>query len=105
MTDTNRTVKDLEWDLIVREYKTSGLSVKRWCQNKGFRPSQLYWQIRKRQNKDLKAQEVQWISLRSETPAEKSTIKVKIGSAEIIVSNGFSSSLFTEVVKSLTALC
>jgi len=109
MTNANRDANSREWDSLIKEYLESGLSAAKWCQNKGYSKSQLYWQLRKRKNSNLKSQSVQWISLKSELKGEpkdeQSYIKVKIGHAEIIVSDRYNNSLFSEVAKALIALC
>ncbi len=105
MTNASREVNSQEWESLIKEYLESGLSAARWCQDKGYSKSKLYWQLRKRRCSNSKSQGVQWISLKSEPEDERSDIKVKIGHAEIIVSDRFNNSLFSEVAKALIALC
>jgi len=105
MANTNRNVNNQEWDSLIKEYQESGLSLAKWCQDKGYSKSKLYWQLRKRRNSNSKSQSVQWMSLKSEPKDERSDIKVKIGHAEIIVSDRINNSLFSEVAKALIALC
>jgi len=38
MTNTNRNVNNQEWDSLIKEYQESGLSLAKWCQDKGYRP-------------------------------------------------------------------
>ena len=105
MTKTNRNVSIREWDCLIKEYCESGLSAARWCRDKGYSKSQLYWQLRKRRISNPKSQSIQWVSLKSEPKNEQNYIKVKIGCAEIIVHDSFNNSLFSEVAKALIALC
>jgi transposase-like protein len=107
MTNTDRDVNSQERYSLIKEYLESGLSVARWCQDKGYSKSKLYWQLRKRRNNNdnSKSQSVQFISLKAEPKDEQSHIKVKIGRAEIVVSDRFDNSLFREVAKALIALC
>jgi transposase-like protein len=105
MTSTNRDVNSQEWDSLIKEYLESGLSVAQWCQGRGFSKSKLYRQLRKRRNNNTKSQSVQFISLKAEPEDERSHIKVKIGRAEILVSDRFDNSLFREVAKALITLC
>jgi|GEM_PF-2190819 len=78
MTNARRDVNSQEWDSLIKEYLESELSAAKWCQNKGYSKSQLYWQLRKRKNSNLKSQSVQWISLKSELEDERNNINVKI---------------------------
>ena len=105
MTKTNRDINSQEWDFLIKEYCESGLSAARWCQDKGYSKSQLYWQLRKRRSSNPKSQSIQWVSLKSEPKNEQNYIKVKIGCAEITVYDSFNNSLFNEVAKALIAIC
>jgi transposase-like protein len=78
MPNTNRDVNSQEWDSLIKEYLERGLSVARWCQDKGYSKSKLYWQLRRRRNNNnTKSQSVQFISLKAEPEDEQSHIKVK----------------------------
>lgn len=106
MAVKRKEAKRLEWDALIKEYKASGLSAEKWCYGKGYRKSQLYWQIRKRRDSEEPGEPAtQWISLMAESAVEVSGIKVKIGSAEIIIVNGFDAELLCEVIRALKNVC
>lgn len=103
-----KKLSSAEWDSLIQDYYTSGLSVPKWCNSHGFKTTQLRWQITKRQKKKNNEQNIQWVPLHAGTSdhtASLSSITVKIGSAEISVSDGFNKELFTDVVHSLMKLC
>ena len=104
MSDIPTKLSSQEWDDIIEKYRNSELSVVKWCEIHGFKPHQLRWQIKKRQKSNLNEQAIQWVPLSSTSISSKS-ISVKIGNAEITVSEGFNKHLFAEVVHSLLALC
>ena len=105
MTDNTNKLSSNKWDFLIQEYQTSGLSVMQFCQKKELQVPQLRWQIRKRQIKSKKSQSIQWMPLSVGSPKITSSIIVKIGSAEISVTNGFNKELFTEVIQSLLSIC
>ncbi|TCS84486.1 IS66 family insertion sequence element accessory protein TnpA [Tepidibacillus fermentans] len=106
MSDTPTKLSFQEWDELIEKYRNSGLSVIKWCEIHGFKPHQLRWQIKKRQKLNKNEQTIQWVPLHS-SPIESSSrsISVKIGHAEITVSEGFNKELFAEVVYSLLSIC
>ena len=105
MTDNTNKLSSSEWDSLIQEYQTSGLSVIQFSQKKELQVPQLRWQIRKRQIKDKKSQSIQWMPLQASSPGLTSPIIVKIGTAEISVTNGFNKEVFTEVIQSLLSIC
>lgn len=105
MTDMDRKTSSLEWDSLILEYRASGLSALRWCQEKGLKVSQLRWQISKRQKINKNKQSIQWIPLQTGCTGPRPSITAKIGNVEISVSEGFNKELFAEVIQSLLVLC
>jgi len=108
LSKVTKKLSSTEWDSLIQEYYTSGLSVPKWCNSHGFKTTQLRWQITKRQKKNNNEQNIQWVPLHTspfDRNAPLSSITVKIGSAEISVSDGFNKELFTEVVHSLMNIC
>lgn len=95
---------NLDWDLLIQDYHASGLSAAKWSQKHGIKVHKLRWQISKRQ-KTNKEQSVQWVSLQSNPTVPAKIIIVKIGNAEILVSEGFNKELFSEVASTLITLC
>ncbi|MDO6355723.1 hypothetical protein Q3V94_11720 [Caloramator sp. CAR-1] len=55
--------------------------------------------------KTFNNEEIQWVQLKENPVSISNTITVKIGNAEIVVSEGFNVELFSEVAKTLSSLC
>lgn len=104
MTDDNKKAL-LDWDALIQDYCTSGLTDAVWCQEHGVKIHQLRWQITKRQKLNKKSQSIQWVSLQVNSSVPAASITVKIGSVEVAVTEGFNKGLFAEVVHSLLTLC
>ena len=107
LLSTTKRLSSKEWDNLIQDYRTSGLNASQWCETHGFKIHQLRWQINKRQKLNkIEQNTTQWIPLHTSSSSIPSpSITVKIGSAEIAVSDGFNKELFAEVVHSLLTLC
>ncbi|MDA8221428.1 MAG: hypothetical protein M0Z35_06860 [Desulfitobacterium hafniense] len=105
MTGVTQKLSSLEWDSLIQDYRASGLSAEKWCQEKELEVSKLRWQIRKRQKINKKNQSIQWVPLQADLTGSSPSITVTIGKAEISVSEGFNKQLLAEVVQSLLILC
>jgi N-acetylneuraminic acid mutarotase len=106
MSDVTRRLSPGEWDELIQNYRSSGLTAAQWCEAHGFKVHQLRWQINKRQKLNKDEQTIQWVPLPTDSATSLSpSITVKIGNAEISVSGGFNKELFAEVVHSLLTLC
>jgi len=105
MSDMIKKLSINEWDALINDYRTSGLAAAQWCEKQGLKVHQLHFQINKRKKQKRNDQNIQWIPLHSNSIDSSSAITVKIGNAEILVSDGFNKKLFTEVVNSLQVLC
>lgn len=107
MTDAKRKLSSHEWDQLIESYHSSGITAAKWCEDHGVKVNQLRWQITKRQKLNKNNPSINWVSLHTSSVAYHvpSSITVKIGNAEISVSDGFNKELFAEVVHSLLTLC
>ena len=106
LSAVSKRMSPYEWDNLIQDYRTSGLTAAQWCETHGFKIHQLRWQMTKRQKLHKNEQNTtQWIPLYSSSSMPSPSITVKIGNAEITVSDGFNKELFAEVVHSLLALC
>jgi hypothetical protein len=97
-----------EWQQIINEYRSSGLSALVWCQQKKISVHKLRYWIREFNNTESQGEAAQqrWVSFQaSPNTMVQSVITVKIGNAEVSVSEGFNKELFSEVVLSLLSLC
>ncbi len=106
MAEVTKRLSTQVWDELIQNYRASGLTAAQWCETNGFKINQLRWQITKRQKLNMNDQTIKWMPLQTDSiPSESSSITVKIGKAEISVSEGFNKGLFAEVVHSLLTLC
>ena len=51
MTKRHPRRTDEEWRTLIQECRTSGLTDKHWCQNHNIQPSNLYYHIRRLEEK------------------------------------------------------
>lgn len=97
---------DRNWIDLIQDYKSSGLTAAKWCEEKGFRVHILRYQINKL-NKEKKkvSNETQWASvipanLRINEPGAE-PLKVIIGQSTIEITAGFDPDTFKAIVKVL----
>lgn len=102
----------LKWDKLIEEYRTSGKSAEKWCEEQGFKVHQLRFQIskRSRMKKDIKSTKVSFLPVEvipeSDECLDYSTsISLKVGKIEICISENFNPNLLAEVIKTLQPLC
>jgi hypothetical protein len=99
-----------EWhDRIIR-YINSGQSMKKWCEENGFRVHQLqYWVAKNKENKDNQANDTKWVSvgLNEATPqiSKNDVIKLMVGKFEVNVQSNFNSTDMKQLLKVLIELC
>lgn len=92
------------WNDLIQDYKSSGLTAAKWCKEQGFKVHILRYQINKL-NKEKKASKTQWASvipanLRINEPGAE-PLKVIIGQSTIEVTAGFDPDTFKAIVKVL----
>jgi len=106
MAEVTRRLSPQEWDELIQNYRSSELTAAQWCGTHGFKIHQLRWQITKRQKLNKNDEKIKWVPIPTDfTSSVSPSITVKIGNAEISVSEGFNKGLFAEVVHSLLTLC
>lgn len=98
MADAISNISISEWDFLIQDYRKSGLSAPYWCEKHNLKDSKPYWQIRKRKKKNKEKKNIQWVTLEEKVTVTGPSITVKIGKAEIIVTEGFDKKMFAEVV-------
>jgi len=82
----DRKEKQQLWDQNIQAQKQSGLSQKQWCQEKDISYHTFkYWKQRtKISSQQPSVQETSWVSLKkTEHKENKSTFKMRIGNADI----------------------
>ena len=111
MANTTYLKSSLNWDKLIGEYRTSGKTAEKWCDERGFKVHQLRFQIYKR-NKAEKEISTNLLFLPVEIIPEtdkiqetSATILLKVGKIEICISENFNPNLLAEVIKTLQPLC
>jgi lambda repressor-like predicted transcriptional regulator len=92
-----------EWEARIEEYRASGLSVRKWCEESGVSPHKLrYWLERSRQWKE----EINWSRVEiCDSEICEGGLSVRIGAARIEVHEGFNHALLCEVLHVVMSTC
>lgn len=96
-----------EWQARVAEFRASDQSVAAWTKEHGIKAHQLYYWLKRLAPTNETERATQWLSVSvspGSTPVSN-RIHVQVGKAVVEVQPGFDTVLFTEVVRSLVALC
>lgn len=100
-----KTQLQQEWETRIRDFKTSGLSVKDWCATHEVKPHQLrYWLQKEKANKESSTG-TQWLPVEIAQETCSDFLIVKVGSVGIEVTPGFNPKLLSQVVRTLMELC
>lgn len=89
------------WAVRVEEFKASGQSISAWSIERGIKPGQLGYWLRKDKAPEEKTQ---WVPLDLGESTENS-VTVRVGQVGIEVRPGFDPNLLLSVVRTLVALC
>lgn len=99
------------WEKRFEEYKTSGLSGKRWCKEQGKKQGfseYQFWYWKKRLEKNTEEDKITstWVPVMMEDPIQQTTtLTVRIGILEIEIKSGYDPKLLQDVVRTLASLC
>ncbi|QVK16922.1 IS66 family insertion sequence element accessory protein TnpB [Mycoplasmatota bacterium] len=97
-----------EWKERIEEYQKSGLSKSKWCRENGYKLHQLLYWIKKNNQNENQAQEINWIPIPVNHEMvemnEEKCITIKIGKCNIKVEPGFNGNHLKDVVKVLSEL-
>lgn len=94
------------WKSRIADYRSSGLSISKWCAAHQVNRHQFYYWKRKLTNSVYTAP--QWVTVTVDPqPADKNepSLLVKVGSAVIEVKPGYNRALLSDVVRTLQTLC
>ena len=98
MTNEARAELRKAWEARVAEFRASGLSVPKWCEQHGLKPNQLrYWL--KKFSREQERPQVQWLPLDLSEPA---AIAIRVEKAVIEVQPDFDPELLLRVVRTLS---
>ena len=100
----------LEWQDRVKDFRNSGLSMKKWSDQQGVKVHQLqYWCAKYPVEEVDSSPKQKWASvnlINEKQPIIKSSnLKLSIGKCTIEINSGFDSSLLLEVIKVLSETC
>lgn len=98
------------WADRIEDYRSSGLTAVKWCEERGLSVHTLRYRINKfNKEKKQESKEVHWKAVLPEKPKvyEKtvSSLRVTIGNSTIEVAEGFDPNTFKEVVRILSQKC
>ncbi len=104
MIKVERQQQCQEWEVRVASYRSSDLSMQKWCAVNGVKPHQLEYRLRKERTAFMdNAPPVTW--LRASVSERDSGLAVRVGGAVIEVRPGFDADLLSSVVRALSAVC
>lgn len=98
-----------QWEQLISDYRSSGMTGKAWCKEKGIKESTLYYWIKRAKNKSSKTESnTKWASLSltegfRKTSAAAITIKLRDFSLEI--EPGFDKAALVDVLSIVMQLC
>lgn len=104
----------LEWKTRINDFKTSNLSMKKWCDKNGVKVHQLQYWLKKYQNNDSNnISSNKWIEAsindNQDTTVMKDTqdnlLIIKVGKFEVNIKSNIDSIQLKEVIKVLIDLC
>lgn len=97
-----KTFTEDEWLDLLAEWEQSGEIGAAWCRKKNISYHRFgYWKRRLLGNPEKKAENQEFIEI---SPAASSSLKLEVNGVSIEITEGFSSSLLQETVRSLKQL-
>lgn len=103
----------IQWEQKVRDYRQSGLSLLKWCQQTGVNPNTMRKWVgafsSRHQQKESDG-ELKWLPviINEDSSSVKSTpseLLIEIGKAHVVVKQGFDADLLRDIVRVLVAIC
>jgi hypothetical protein len=97
------------WQARVSAYRASGQNASEWCVAQQLTTRQLWYWLRKfKQTDALATPPSRWVTIsvdKQQPELTETTLIVKVGSAAIEVRPGYNSTLLSDIVKTLQAIC
>jgi len=96
-----------DWELRIADYKASGLTQIKWCEENNLKLHQFKYWFYKIEKKKTSVPKSNWVSVTLDESNQdiRETLKIKIGQASIEVKSGFNPSLLADVIKVLKTVC
>ncbi len=104
----NNVEKREMWEERIKEYRSSGQSASKWCEEKEYKLSRLrYWIHKFNKEKAANDPVPKWASVEVKNPvmAQVHPIKITIGKSSIEVNSGFDPATFEKVIRILSQEC
>jgi len=109
MTKAEQQQRRQEWEKRIAKYRSSGQSVREWCEVSGVKPERLRNWLRRKKAGSTETESTTWLQavVSGPTPAEENEpgLLVKVGKASIEVKPGFDPELLSTVVRVLSGIC
>lgn len=100
---SNKQKQEL-WSERIKNFHSSGLSRKAWCEQEDFNVGQLGYWIGKLAAATDAPSNSRWVNLEAIAPSG-SGISLRIGNVILEVERGFDQQVLADVVRSLIAVC
>jgi hypothetical protein len=102
-----RAERQQEWEIRIAAYRTSGLSVQKWCVANGLQPYQLWYWLRRNSPETTSpaVKSTRWLPVEMTPVDHDDALVIRIGTASIEVRPGFDPALLSGVVRALSGLC
>jgi hypothetical protein len=91
------------WEQRIEDFRASGLSGPKWCEQHGFKLRQLRYWVAKCKAPDATASSPVWVAVSDPSTAVGPRLTIRIGTAEITVESGFNPTLLQSVVRTLAS--
>ncbi len=92
------------WAQRMEDFRASGQTVTRWCEDHDIHPNQLrYWLLKSRAKEQPGT--TRWLPVTMDPGGESSPITLRVGKTAIEVRPGFDRGLLQELVATLEELC
>jgi TusA-related sulfurtransferase len=89
-----------EWVEVIEECQSSGNSIKSWCEQNGVKySSYLYWA------RKVKGEKREWAKVNISAAKDSKEIKINCNKWTIIIEEGVSIGLLTDVLKAVDSVC
>lgn len=103
VTKAERQQQRQEWEVRVASYRSSGLSMAKWCAANDVKPHQLGYRLKRERAAASDASPVTW--LRASVSEFDAGLSVRVGGVVIEVRPGFDADLLCSVVRALSTGC
>lgn len=98
-----------QWEQLLTEFRSSGMTGKAWCREKGFKDSTLYYWIKRSKNRNPKPDKaITWASLplvNNEKAGLAGIITIRIKDFSLDLEPNFNKSALADALQVVMQLC